>query len=178
MSIQERDMERGIALLGETALFKSIQVEKIKKILNLCSEVRFRENEIIMKEGDIGDTVYIILEGTVEVAKNLILNGEDDEDPGNKVFTKLKADGAEEHPVFGEIALLEESKRTATIKALTDCVFYELEKVAFVRLVEGDHELGFQIMQNLARIVSSRLRRADEDVVKLTTVLSIVLKES
>ena len=129
-----------------------------------------------MEEGARGGAIYIIIDGTVEVAKSLILEepgGEDNR--ANKVFTKLTA---EEHPVFGEIALLEESERTATIRAITDCVFYEIKKDDLLRLAEADKELGYLIMWNLARIVSSRLRKADEDVIKLTTALSIVLKEA
>lgn len=169
-------VKKGISLLGETELFRGLGDEKIKKILTICTEVHFRHNQVIMKEGAVGSAIYIIIEGTVEVAKSLIIEepGGDD-NRANKVFTKLRA---EEHPVFGEIALLEESDRTATIKAITDCVFYEIKKDDFLRLAEADKELGYVIMSNLARIVSSRLRKANEDVVKLTTALSIVLKET
>jgi len=61
--------------------------------------------------------MYIILDGTVEVIKRLILAGMDDDDSAekSKVFTKIHAAGR--HPVFGEIALLQESKRTATVRA-------------------------------------------------------------
>jgi CRP/FNR family transcriptional regulator, cyclic AMP receptor protein len=177
MTLLNLPADKEISQIEETALFKTISSEKISKILAICNKVRFREGDTIMREGDEGDSIYIILEGTVEVAKNLILKDGDEgeENRSNKVFTKLKAD---DHPVFGEIALLENAKRTATIKALTDCLFYEIRNSALRALVEEDHELGFRIMYNLATIVSSRLRLADEEVVKLTTVLSIILKES
>ena len=69
-------------------------------------------------------------------------------------------------------------KRTATIKAVTDFIFYEIKKDDFLRLAREDCKLGYQILLNLARIVSARLRKADEDTIKLTTALSIILKES
>jgi CRP/FNR family cyclic AMP-dependent transcriptional regulator len=169
-------MEKDISLLKEIMLFKDLPLEKIKKIVNIFRNVTFSENEIIMKEGDSGDTMYIILEGTVEVAKSLVLGETDDEDiTKNKVFTKL--DG-EHHAVFGEIVLLEELKRTATIKAMTNCVLYEMRKDDFLKLAEEDYELGYRILLNLARIVSARLRKADEETVKLTTALSIILQET
>jgi CRP/FNR family transcriptional regulator, cyclic AMP receptor protein len=62
-------MEKDIALLREITLFKGLQVEKIQKILNIMRKVVYSENETIMREGDSGDTMYIILEGTVEVVK-------------------------------------------------------------------------------------------------------------
>lgn len=173
---QGMGVKRGVSLLGETELFKGLNEEEIEKILSLCKEVRFNKNEIIMKEGEVGDEIYIVIEGTVEVAKNLILDETaGDENLTNKVFTKLRA---EDHPVFGEIALLEESERTATIKAMTDCVFYKIKKDNFLKLADADHELGYKILLNMARIVSSRLRKSNEDIIKLTTALSIVLKEA
>jgi CRP-like cAMP-binding protein len=169
-------MEKDISLLKEITLFKDLPMEKIRKIVNILRRVTFAESEIIMKEGDSGDTMYIILEGSVEVAKSLVMGDMDDEDVGkNKVFTIL--DGRQ-HAVFGEIALLEELRRTATIKAITNCVLYEIKKDDFLKLAEDDYELGYRILLNIARVVSARLRKADEETVKLTTALSIILQET
>jgi CRP/FNR family cyclic AMP-dependent transcriptional regulator len=138
--------------------------------------VTFSEGEVIMREEEEGDTLYIILEGTVEVVKSLVRGeGDEEEDRQNKVFTRLDASG---HAVFGEMALLETMRRTATIHTVTKCRFYEIKKDDFLSLAEADHELGFRIMLNLARIVSARLRKADEDTIKLTTALSIILRDS
>ena len=169
-------MEKDISLLKEIALFNDLPIEKIRKIVNILRRVTFAESEIIMKEGDSGDTMYIILEGSVEVVKSLVMGDLGDEDMGkNKVFTRL--DG-KQHAVFGEIALLEELRRTATIKAITNCVLYEIKKDDFLKLAEDDYELGYRILLNISRIVSARLRKADEETVKLTTALSIILQET
>lgn len=168
-------MEGDISILKETGLFKDLTAEHIKKILSISKKITFSSNDVIMKEGEVGDTMYIMLDGTVEVAKRLIIEGMDDESTGkDKVFTKLSAG---QHAVFGEIALLEECERTATIRAVTDCILYEVKKDDFLRLAGEDYELGYRVLLNMSRIVSSRLRKADEETVKLTTVLSIVLKE-
>jgi len=171
-------MEENISLLQETALFNNLTPDEIGKIMKIAREVAYAEGDIVMKEGEYGDTLYIIRKGTVEVAKSLTMEGMEDEETGmgkNKVFTRLNAS---QHAVFGEIALLEGSMRTATVRALTDCVFYEIKKDDFLRLAEEDNRLGYRILLNLARVVSARLRKADEDTVKLTTALSIILKES
>lgn len=169
-------MDRDIAVLKDIPLFKNLTPEKIQIIVDILRTVTFSANETIMREGEIGDTMYIILEGTVEVAKSLVIDDTDNEESAkNKVFTRL--DG-KQRAVFGEIALLEELKRTASVKAVTDCVMYEMKKDDFLKVAEEDYELGFRILLNLARIVSARLRRADEDTVKLTTALSIILHEA
>lgn len=171
-------MEKSIAFLKETALFNNLTPTEIDKILKIAREVTFPEGAVVMKEGDFGDTLYIIEKGTVEVAKCLTMEGmNEDVDAleANKVFTRLDAS---QRAVFGEIALLEDTKRTATIRAVTDCVLLEIRKDDFLQLAEKDNQLGYRILLNLARIVSARLRKADEDTIKLTTALSIILKES
>ena len=169
-------MEQEIALLRETELFRDLTGEQIGEILSISRKVTFSEDEVIMREGEEGDTMYIILEGTVEVVKSLVMGDPDEEvDVKNKVFTRLDASV---HAVFGEIALLETMKRTATIKTVTKCRLYEIKRSDFMRLADADHELGYRILLNLARIVSARLRKADEDTIKLTTALSIILRES
>jgi CRP/FNR family cyclic AMP-dependent transcriptional regulator len=170
-------MEQSISLLQETDLFKNLTPTEIGKVLMIAREVKFAEDDIVMKEGDFGDKLYIIRKGTVEVAKCLTMEGMGEQDitmGKNKVFTRLDAS---QHAVFGEVALLEETKRTATIRAVTDCIFYEIRKDEFLQLAEENNQLGYRILLNLARIVSARLRKADEDTIKLTTALSIILKE-
>ena len=172
-------MENNITLLQETDLFKNLHIEQINKVLDICRRVRFAKYDIIMKEGDVGDSIYIILEGTVEVIKNLVSSEimEDDyqESVKNKIITKLDE---KSHAIFGEISLLDECKRTATVRAITDCEFYEIKRDNFLHLIEEHNGLGCKILLNLAGVVSKRLRKADEDIIKLTTVVSIILRES
>ena len=169
-------METEIALLRETELFRDLTDGQIGKILKIARQVIFPEGEVIMQEGEEGNRMYIILEGRVEVVKSLVIGDPDEEaNEKNKVITRLDAS---DHAVFGEIALVGAMKRTATIKTVTKCRFYEIEREQFLGLTEGDHELGYRFFLNLARIVGTRLRKADEDTIKLTTALSIILRES
>ncbi|MDQ5985536.1 MAG: hypothetical protein CSYNP_01247 [Syntrophus sp. SKADARSKE-3] len=170
-------MDNEASLIREPEVFKNISPDCIRTVLNIAKRVTYAAGEVIVKEGDIGDTMYIMMEGTVEVVKSLVLSDVVDEqdEEKNKVFTTLNA---RDHAVFGEIALLDTMKRTATIKALTECSLYEIKKDDFLALAEENYELGYRISLNLARIVSARLRKADEETIKLTTALSIILKES
>jgi len=169
-------MIQGVVMLQQTEIFRGLSSEQIEEILGIARPVKFPAGAVIMREGDVGDTMYIMMSGMVEVVKSLVIGELDDEqDAGkNKVFTRLDA---KDHAVFGEISLLEAQKRTATIKAVTDCDLYELSKDDFLQLAEGNYALGFRILLNMARIVSTRLRKSDEETVKLTTALSIILKE-
>lgn len=169
-------MDNDIDIISEPEVFRNIPPDSIRSIIGIAKRVTFPAGHEIVKEGDIGDTMYIIMEGAVEVIKSLVIADLEDEQDRekNKVFTRLDA---KNHAVFGEIALLEAMKRTATIKAVTECSLYEIKKDDFLDLAEKNYELGYRIALNLARIVSTRLRKADEETIKLTTALSIILKE-
>ena len=66
-------MDKDIAALKDIALFKNLAPEKIQRIAGILRKVTFSADEIIMREGEIGDTMYIILEGTVEIVKSLVI---------------------------------------------------------------------------------------------------------
>ena len=66
-------MEKDIALLMETELFRDLTPEEICNVLKIARHVEFEAEDIIMSEGDFGDTLYVILEGTVEVVKSLTM---------------------------------------------------------------------------------------------------------
>lgn len=169
-------MEDEAVLLKEPEIFRNISPDFIRSILGIAKRIYIPAGQVIVKEGDIDDRMYIMMEGTVEVVKTLVISDPDDEqeEERNKVFTRLEA---RDHAVFGEVALLDASKRTATIKAVTECTLYEIKKDDFLALAEENFELGYRITLNLARIVSTRLRKADEETIKLTTALSFILKE-
>ncbi len=169
-------MDDDAALIREPEVFRNIPPDFIRSIVNIAKRVHYPAGEVIVREGEVGDTMYIIMEGAVEVIKSLVITDLDDEqdEERNKVFTRLDA---KDHAVFGEIALLESMKRTATIKTVTECTLYAINKDDFLHLAESNFELGFRIALNLARIVSTRLRKADEETIKLTTALSFILKE-
>jgi CRP/FNR family cyclic AMP-dependent transcriptional regulator len=169
-------MEQEQECLRETEIFRSLTDVQIAKLLGIARSKTFPAGEVIMREGEVGDTMCILLEGTVEVVKSLVLGEKEEEtDEKTKVFTRLDASV---HAVFGEMSLLEAMKRTATIKAVTHCRVHEIQRDDFLRLGEADYELGYRILLNLSRIVSARLRKADEDTIKLTTALSIILREA
>ena len=98
--------------------------------------------------------------------------GREDFQDRDKILTKLSA---EDHAVFGEVALFEQGKRTATVTALTDCVLLAINRNDFLRLAEENPRIGYKVTRNITQILCSRLRKADEDTIKLTTALSLAL---
>jgi len=159
--------------LKEVPILRDLEEEELHQFLKIARPVRFPRGETILKEGQTGETMYIIEEGIVEISKTLVMGrGQENARDRDKVLTKLSA---EDHAIFGEVALFEQSKRTATVVALTDCLLLEIAKPDFLRLAEEHPQVGCKITHNIARLLCSRLRKADEDTIKLTTALSIAL---
>ncbi len=159
--------------LKAVPILKDLDDEELGLFLKIARRVRFPQGKAVLTEGENGDTMYIIEEGMVEISKTLVLHtGQEESRDRDKVLSKLSA---EDHPAFGEVALFENSKRTATVVAVTDCLFLEISKPDFLALAEENPRLGYKIARNIAHLLCSRLRKADEDTIKLTTALSIAL---
>lgn len=117
--------------------------------------------------------MYILCQGEVEVSQNLILReygrGFGTKD---KIITRLKG---EEFPLLGEIGLLGDNIRSATVTALANCQLWVISKADFEALAEADPQLGYKVLQAIAKVLCSRLKKANQDILKLTTALSIAL---
>lgn len=166
-------MEEGI--LKSLPILRDLDEGELTKFLTITRRVRFSKGNIILKEGEPGDTMYIIADGAVEISKNLVMKmGREEFQDRDKILTKLSA---EDHAVFGEVALFEQGKRTATVVARSDCVLLEITRNDFLRLGEENPRIGYKITRNITQLLCSRLRKADEDTIKLTTALSLALSK-
>jgi CRP/FNR family transcriptional regulator, cyclic AMP receptor protein len=109
----------------------------------------YRDGEVIVREGDSGDCMYIVQDGRVEV-----LRGTD----GGKV--RLAVLGP--HDVFGEMALFEKEKRCATVRAVGEARILTVDRKSFLRRVHEDPSLAFRILQMMSR----RIREADAEIAR------------
>ena len=156
--------------------FKGVSDEGIERLSQIFKRVEFNAGDVIIKEGEEGDTVYIIDRGLVEVSMSITLAGGIwDEESGaiEKVLVKL-GPGA----MFGEMAFIyDDDQRSATIVALEDCSLLETTSRDFQEFAEQDLASAYRIILNIAKIIADRLRRSNADMKKLTTVLTIALRK-
>jgi CRP/FNR family cyclic AMP-dependent transcriptional regulator len=158
-----------------SSLFKGLEDHELDEVLNITREIKFHQDDLIMQEGDQGDTLYMVVEGELGVSKSLTMKfGDDDFRKTEKVLTRFRP---ENHAVFGEMALICQDSRSASIVARTDCVLLEIKRDDFIRLIEGRPQLGIKVLMNLSELLIDRLRKASEDVIRLTTALSIALSK-
>ena len=112
--------EEQLELLRGNAIFAPLPASTLEQLADRMAEVRAQAGEQIVRQGEPGDLFYVIEEGTVEVA----------------------VDGQPAHELgrgesFGEIALLRNVPRTATVTARTDVLLYALDRSTFIPAVTG-----------------------------------------
>ena len=156
-------------------IFDGLGEDEINKFINLMKFEKVKSTDKIIKEGDDGDTIVLLLSGEVSITQALTLkNNKTIMD--NREKTSIRIDSKKSHHFFGEISLFNEvDKRTATITATTDCEIAILDDNDIVNLCNENHSLGYKIMKNLAEKLASNLEKTNNQVLKLTTVFSLIL---
>lgn len=160
-------------ILAKVPLFQGVKEETLQKLAEKAKTVSFSAGDTILHEGESGAEMFILTKGTVRITKFITLHKSD---PGLADMEKdLITLTAENNPFFGEMALLEKDERTATVTAVTDVELLSIGNDEFETIAREDYKSAYYIVLRIARTVSSRLRKTNKDVVKLTTVLGIAL---
>jgi len=110
----------------------------------------YHDGEVIIRQGDIGDCMFVIQEGKVEV----ILETRDKE-----VLLDVHGEGE----FFGEMAIFDRDVRSATIRALGETRVLTVDKKNFMRRVHADPALAFRLVETMSR----RIRELVDLIAKL-----------
>ncbi len=161
-------------MLNKYAIFHNLSHDEIAEFSTKIKVKSIKEGQVIIKEGDVGDSLIFLLSGEVSITKALTLNTNSmEEDAREKELIRIKS---EYHSVFGEISLFSENDaRTATITALTNCDIGILMKHDFFDISDKKPEVGYKITANIAKILSKNLIDTNHQVLKLTTAFSLIL---
>ncbi|MCK4906395.1 MAG: cyclic nucleotide-binding domain-containing protein [Spirochaetes bacterium] len=164
---------KDLKFFKKVALLEHLSDDDIRKVFDITVKRHFRKGNVIMREGENGETMYLFYEGRVEVLNALTLRiGKSGFEETEKSMVKLDAKFV---GFFGEMALLQDAPRSATITADSDCILYELSKQDFRDLCKKNPRLGYKLVSKMAEVLSGRIRRSNKDILKLTTALSIAL---
>jgi len=118
-------------------LFKDLESEMLEELTEFFISEYYASGKIIINEGEQGDRFYVIARGKVEI----VINPEND---GEKIVNVL-----EDGDYFGEIALLKEVMRTATVRARTPCLLLSLRRRQFERVVSKTPGLRIQLEKEM-----------------------------
>jgi len=158
----EKETEN-IQILRNIVLFQDFRddEEVLRKIERLFVERKAKKGDVIIREGEEGDELYIIKEGCVRILKNTLQN-----EPYTVVLLS-----ADQHVFFGEIGLLLNDKRSATVVAEVDSKFLVTTRKKFLNFGEEEPYIALKVTRQIAQILAKRLYKANQDVVTLFSAL-------
>jgi CRP-like cAMP-binding protein len=137
-----------IELLQCMPIFGGIRDETLGFLLELSPIARVPKDGFFFREDDEGQSMFVLEEGRVAVLKRW-------------QGTDLLLRTLERGDCFGEMALLDLSPRSASVRAVEDCVAIELSAGGLYQLYQRDLEQFAMIEMNMGREVSRRLRESD-----------------
>lgn len=170
-----REAIMDVGSLRDFSIFKGLDDTEIRPFANKASNVNVPTGDNFIVEGDVGDSIFLLLEGEVEINQALTLSMNKGEvDNREKAIIKLTS---EIKPLFGEMSLFNDGdRRTASVKALSDCKLAKIKKEELFELCDAHPDTGYKVMQNLCRTLCGNLVKANQNVLKLTTAFSLILE--
>jgi CRP-like cAMP-binding protein len=132
-------LERDVETLRNIPLFAGLPTPRLKLIAYTAEVVHFEPNEVLVRQGDFADAVYILTEGEAEVWLA-------DED-GHEIHVATVGPNS----LLGEIAVIARSRRTTTVRAKSRMTTFKISANVFLDLVRQSPEIGMQVMMVLAQ---------------------------
>ena len=146
-AIQEnKTTETIIDFLIDLPLFDKLQAQELKIIARYMNLIEMNKGEILFKEGDKGDYVCFVADGTLEVIKQSV-TGE------SVVITELSRGRS-----IGEMSVIGDFPRSATVKALGEAKLIVLTQRSFESLLEEHPKIGIKVLKGISRLLSLSLR--------------------
>ncbi|MCC6905853.1 MAG: cyclic nucleotide-binding domain-containing protein [Anaerolineae bacterium] len=138
-------------LLRSVEMFAGLAPDDLQKLASIFVERHLQENEVIFHEGDIAESLFLVMSGFIEVVK------EDSPRSEGRVLVNLGPGQS-----VGEMSLIDHGLRSATVRASTsDTVIASVSREAFDAFCESNTLIGYRVMRNIAADLSFRLRHKD-----------------
>lgn len=147
-----------VELLKIIPVFESLSTRELVQVERVLHERVYKTGEKVFNEGEPGAGMYIVKNGEIAITR---------QHEGKSIQLAM----IQERSFFGEIALLDEIPRSASATATMETVLFGFSKPDLENILERNLRLGCKILENLSRIISRRLLKANENVEALQSEL-------
>jgi CRP/FNR family transcriptional regulator, cyclic AMP receptor protein len=139
-----------IEVLKSSPLFEMLSQPEFEALADVCKLRKYVPGESVFEEGDLGDSVYVVISGEFDVVKRM-------EPSGECLLATVKG-----NDFFGEMSLIDKEYRSATVRAKTEAQLLQLSAENLVAF-RKTYKDGFAfILINIARMLSGRLRDTNQ----------------
>jgi CRP/FNR family cyclic AMP-dependent transcriptional regulator len=142
--------------LGNMNLFRGLADHGLERIAAIAGEESHEANSFVFREGEMGDKLYLILDGKVRISRNLPGMGEE----------ALAVLGPGE--AFGEMSLIDDTPRSADAVVHERTRLLVITREAFEDLLFVHKDLAYEILWNFVKTLSGRLRDANDKMAFMT----------
>jgi CRP/FNR family cyclic AMP-dependent transcriptional regulator len=142
-----------VELLRNIPLFAKLEPSKLKLLAFTSERITYEQDQVLFNQGDVGDAAYIIVEGAAKVMVDT---------PDGEI--EVAALGRNDF--VGEIAILCDVPRTATVRASAKTITLRITKDLFFRLVAEFPEMSVEIMRELASRLEHTTQQLREALAK------------
>ena len=149
-------MSETVEQLRRVDLFSGLKTEALARISKVATEETHALGTKIFQHGDAGDKLYLILEGRVRISRDVPGMGEE----------ALAVLGPGQ--VFGEMALLDESPRSADARVHERCRVLAIPKDGFDDLLFMHKDLAYEVLWSMVRMLIARLRETTDKLTFLS----------
>lgn len=132
-------LDEEVDVLRRIPLFGNIGPAKLKLLAFTSERLTYDKGQTVFRQGDMGDAAYIILEGEADVVVSV--------PPG----APRKVASLGRHDIIGEIAVLCDVPRTATVIAVSRLVALKISKENFIRMITEFPQMAVEVLRELAR---------------------------
>ena len=132
-----------VLILKSVPIFSSVPESQLVDLATIAESVEYDAGEIIMSQGDLGTSMYIVVDGRVRIFD------------GDK---ELAQQGT--RAVFGELAALDPEPRAASVQAIEDCMLLRLDGESLYDLMSGNKEVTRGIVHVLCDYTRQNLARS------------------
>ena len=140
-----------VEFLSHIPLFSRLSRSEISAVALRLEEVRMPATELLFAEGDLGDSMYVVVSGSLEIFFQDVL--------GDRQIAIIRPGG-----MVGEMALIEGKPRSANVRAHEDCQLLEISKASFEGLKREVPAVATKLQDELLQLVSGRLRETTEQL--------------
>ncbi len=142
-------LQQEVDLLRKIPMFSKIEPAKLKLLAFTSERMSYADGDVLFRQGEAGDAAFVIITGEAEISI--------DTDKGPLVVAQLR-----DHDFVGEIAILCDVPRTATVTAKSSLEALRITKDLFFRLVKEFPEIAIEVMRELAhRLENTNARLRD-----------------
>ena len=132
-----------ITFLLETPFFEKLEPREVMEIIHIVEVAEYPAGDVVFKEGDTGDAWFIVYRGAVDVLKEGAA--------GEKKIAEIGPKGC-----FGEMSILNDLPRSATIRAAEDTMVLRVKRGVFGKLVEEEHLVAYKLLHEMAILLAER----------------------